>query len=195
MDPTDVLDRVRSENNTELSRLGSSKSLYADTGGEMESGPVLEAMADLTHHAAEVFERWGEPFGEAADTEREHYGTVAGDLEAHEPGDRPAVVEAFAGFETEVDRLGAAVGYTLVAEEKASQATGFFTGQADPQTASVFRDIASDYERLRGALLDGLAAHDDADAAVAAATAVVGAAYEDYVDRLESMGVNPKPVC
>ncbi|MEF8907185.1 MAG: rubrerythrin family protein [Haloarculaceae archaeon] len=195
MDPTDLVDRVRSENNTELSRLGSSKSLYADTEGEMESEAVLTALADTTHHAAEVFEGWGEPFADAADRERDHYGDIAGELAAHEPGDRPALVESFRGLETEVDRLGAAVGYTLVAEGKASQATGFFTGQADPGTASRFREISDGYETLRGELLDALEPHEDLEGAAAAATAVVGAAYEEYVDRLESMGINPKPVC
>jgi len=195
MDPTDLVDRVRSENNTELSRLGSSKSLYADTEGEMEGDAVLAALADTTHHAAEVFEGWGEPFGAAADRERDHYVDIAGELDAHEPGDRPALVESFSGLETEVERLGAAVGYTLVAEAKAGQATGFFTGQADPQTASLFREISDGYETLRGELLDALEPHDDPEGGAAAATAVVGAAYEEYVDRLESMGINPKPVC
>ena len=195
MDPTDLVDRVRSENNTELSRLGSSKSLYADTEGEMEGDAVLAALADTTHHAAEVFEGWGEPFGAAADRERDHYVDIAGELDAHEPGDRPALVESFSGLETEVERLGAAVGYTLVAEAKAGQATGFFTGQADPQTASLFREVSAGYETLRGELLDALEPHDDLEDATAAATAVVEAAYEEYVDRLESMGINPKPVC
>jgi hypothetical protein len=195
MDPTDLVDRVRSENNTELSRLGSSKSLYADTEGEMESEAVLGALADTTYHAAEVFEGWGEPFGTAADRERDHYADIAGELEAHEPGDRPTLVESFRGLDAEVDRLGAAVGYTLVAEGKASQATGFFTGQADPQTAGLFREISDGYETLRGELLDALEPHEDLEAAAAAATTVVGAAYEEYVDRLESMGINPKPVC
>ncbi|MFT4880220.1 MAG: hypothetical protein ACI9CA_000961 [Natronomonas sp.] len=195
MDPTDLVDRVRSENRTELSRLGSSKSLYADTEGEMEGEVVLTALADTTHHAAEVFDGWGDTFAAAADRERDHYADIAGELDDHEPGDRPALVASFRGHETAVDRLGAAVGYTLVAEGKASQATGFFTGQADPGTASLFRGISDGYGTLRGELLDALEPHDDPDSAVAAATTVVGAAYEEYVTRLESMGINPKPVC
>jgi hypothetical protein len=195
MDPTDLVDRVRSENQTELSRLGSSKSLYADTEGEMEGDAVLTALADTTHHAAEVFEGWGEPVAAAADRERDHYADIAGELDEHEPGDRPALVASFHGYEATVDRLGAAVGYTLVAEGKASQATGFFTGQADPQTASLFRGVSDGYETLREELLDALGSHDDLDGAAAAATAVVETAYEEYVTRLESMGINPKPVC
>jgi hypothetical protein len=195
MDPTDLVDHVRSENDTELSRLGSSKSLYADTDGEMEPDAVLSAVADTTHYAAEAFGGWGEIFSDAAEGERDRYRSVAGELDAHEPGERPAVVEALAGLEADVERLGAAVGYTLVAEQKASQATGFFTGQADPQTASLFRDVAGDYESLRGDLLDALDGFDDLEPAAAAATAVVGAAYEEYVERLEAQGVNPKPVC
>jgi hypothetical protein len=54
--------------------------------------------------------------------------------------------------------------------------------------------VAADrVERAADALeaLDGA----DRDVATVAAERVVEAAYEDYVDRLEAMGVNPKPVC
>ncbi|MHB9287731.1 rubrerythrin family protein [Halobacteriales archaeon Cl-PHB] len=251
MDVTDLVDAVREANNTELSRLGSSKSLYADTAGEMDAGAVLAAMADATHYLAETADGWttdddgyADTYGTVAETERDHYDAIAADLEAHDPGDRPAALEVLRGFENPLSRLGGLLGWTLVVEAKASQATGFFTGQADPQTASTFRAFGDDYEDLRGAIVDAVetaAATEDVDdalaesgddveyavdqgeadtdsptsamddepgpdhpeirdpdaldAARAAADAVVGAAYDEYVDRLEAQGVNPKPVC
>jgi hypothetical protein len=194
MDPTDFADRVRSAVKTELSRLGSSKSLYADTEGEMEPDAVLATVADTAHHAAATFEGWGGPFEAAAAGERERYEAVSAELDGHEPGAVPAVVAALDGASDGAERRGAAAGYALVAGEKAGQATGFFTGQADPQTASLFRGIRGEYEDLREQVVEGLD-EGDADPAVEAAVAVVEAAYDEYVDRLESMGVNPKPVC
>lgn len=202
--PTDLVTAVREDNRTELSRLGSSKSLYADTGGEMDPEDVLTAAADALFHAAETFEGWAEDdvngtFAAAADAEQERYEALADDVEAHDPGEAPALVDYLAGLETPVDRLGGLVGWTLVQENKASQYAGFFTGQADPGTASQFREFGDAYEQLRADAVDALAAiaenPDDWDRAEATATAAVGAAYEEYVERLEAQGINPKPVC
>ncbi len=251
MDATDLVEAVREENNTELSRLGSSKSLYADTDGEMDPDAVLAAMADATYFLAETTDGWAnendgyaDTYESVAATERDHYDAIAGNLDAHEPGERPAALEVLRGLESPLSRLGGLLGWTLVVEAKASQATGFFTGQADPQTASLFREFGDDYESVRGDLVDAIEAaaadedvadalaetgddveygvdedeadtdrntsamDDDADAdhetirdddaldaARAAADAVVGAAYDEYVERLEAQGVNPKPVC
>lgn len=190
---TGLVETVSEEYRTELSRLGSSKSLYAATEGEMEPEAVLAAVADATHHAGEVLDAWGE-FADATEREREHYEAVAERLDGHEPGDRPAALAALADSEGAAERLGALIGWTMVAERTASQATGFFTGQADPQTASLFREFGEDYEGIRTETRERLADHD-VETATAAAGAVVEAAYEEYVDRLEEMGVNPKPVC
>jgi len=205
MDATAVLGTVRDENNTELSRLGSSKSLYADTEGEMDPETVLAVMADAAHHAAETFDGWASDrdvegtFAAAAERERDHYDAIVGELDAHEPGDRPAAVEALRGLADSTARLGALLGWTLVAERKASQATGFFTGQAKPGTASTFRAFDEDHEAARADALAALEAvcdtEDDRASAEAAATAVVQAAYDAYVETLEGLGVNPKPVC
>jgi len=206
MDVTDLVDAVRSEAKTELSRLGSSKSLYADTHGEMEPDAVLSAMADSAYYAAETADGWAEAddghadvYASVAETTREQYDAIASDLDDHDPGDRPAALAALRDLESPLARLGGLVGWTLVADEKASQATGFFTGQADPTTAGLFRDVRGDYEALQGEVLDALAhaaGDDDALAeAQSAAEQVVGAAYDEYVERLEAQGVNPKPVC
>jgi len=92
MDAEEFIDRVRSENKTALSRLGSSKSLYADTEGDMEPEAVLRAAADAEHHAAETYAAWAETadddettaaFEATADEERDHHATVAGELDDH----------------------------------------------------------------------------------------------------------------
>jgi hypothetical protein len=204
MNATDLVETVREDRKTELSRLGSSKSLYADTEGDLEPETVLAAAADAAHHAVETFDGWAEEdvdgaFATAAESERDHYESIAGELDDHDPGEPPAVVEAIAQYETPVERLGGLVGWTLVAEKKDSQCSGFFTGQADPQTASLFRGFGDDYEATRETALEALEdacdGDDDWESATAAASEAVGAAYDEYFEVLEALGVNPKPVC
>lgn len=200
---SDLVEAVRDANKTEFSRLGSSKALYALTTGEMEPDAVLTAMADDHHAAAETYEAWAddEPdddaadlFAAAAEAERDAYETVAGKLDAHDPGAAPDLYDAMADAEGTAARLGAFLGRTLVAKQYRSQATGFFTGQADPGTASTFRGLGSD---LEDHLDDAAGQLADIDPEVAEATAndVVTATYDDYFGTLEELGVNPKPVC
>jgi rubrerythrin len=207
MDTETFVDRVREENRTALSRLGSSKSLYADTMGEMEPETVLRAAADAEHHAAETYAAWAETesdavaeaFATTAEEERAHYGTVAGELDDHEPdGELPAIHDYLRGVEGTVERLGGFVGRTLAAEKSKEQTTGFFVGQADPKTAGLFRGMGEDLDAQLERAVDLLAEHcdaDDWDRALEAASGAIGAAYEEYTERLEGMGVNPKPVC
>jgi hypothetical protein len=204
MDTTEFVEAIRDETKTELSRLGSSKSLYADTEGEMEPDAVLTAAADDATEAADTFEDWrdgeaGETFAAAADREREHADAVTDKLDAYDRGETPAIVGFLRGQDETVARLGALVGWTLAIQEKVSQCSGFFTGQADPRTASLFRGFGEDYEDTREAALAALAEHCENDedwaAAAAAATGAIEAAYDEYFETLEALGVNPKPVC
>jgi hypothetical protein len=204
MDTSEFVDTVRAETKTELSRLGSSKSLYADTEGEMEPDAVLTAAADDATGAAETFEDWsdgeaGETFAAAAERERDHAEDITGKLDDYDPGNRPAIVEFLREQESALARLGGVVGWTLAIEEKASQCSGFFTGQADPRTASLFRGFGDGYESTRQEALAALADRCDGDEgwqeAQTAATGAIEAAYEEYFETLEALGVNPKPVC
>lgn len=205
MDATTLVEDVRDGNNTELSRLGSSKAIYADTDGEMEPETVLVAAADALSQARETVDGWAGDgdvdgvFSVASEELETQYGEVLAELDAHEPGDVPAAVDAMRDLDSAGRRLGALVGWTLVTQRKASQFTGFFTGQAKPTTASIFRGFDDGYESIRA---DALAAldtvcdtDDDWDRAETATTAVVQAAYDEYVERLEAQGVKPKPVC
>lgn len=200
MDGSELLDRIETETRTELSRLGSSKSLYADTEGEMEAAAVLAAAADAASAAAETFESWsGEVFADAAERERDHYEAVVDELDEYEPGTAPAVAEALGAADGGIERLGATVGWTLVTERKSTQSSGYFTGQADPGTASVFRSFGEDYERTREDALAALEAdcesEEESERAADAAVAVIEAAYDEYFETLEALGMNPKPVC
>ncbi|WP_255198320.1 rubrerythrin family protein [Halorarius litoreus] len=209
MTPEEFLDAVRTENKTALSRLGSSKSLYADTQGEMEADAVLTAAADAEYAAYETFDAWAddtddaeaaEVFAATAAEEQDHYERVASKLDAHEPSDEvPAIQRRLREFDTTLERLGGLVGRTVAAGKSKDQLTGFFVGQADPKTAQLFREVGGDLDGQLDRATEALAAHceDETDwqTALDAATAAIQAAYEEYTERLESMGVNPKPVC
>jgi hypothetical protein len=206
MDATEFTDAVREDRKTELSRIGSSKSLYADTRGEMEEDAVLAAAADGFAAAADVFEAWAEDDGAAADffadaaaTERDHYETAVDKLDDHEPGDAPALYAYLADLDEPVARLGGFVGHAAVADKKTDQLVGFYVGQASPQTSQVFREVGDDIDALEGDALDLLEAvcegDDDWATAREAATGAITAAYDEYFETLEDLGVNPKPVC
>jgi hypothetical protein len=207
MNAADLVETVTETNNTALSRLGSSKSIYADTSGEMQPETVLAAAASTRRHAADLFDDWAAAadgefvavYGDVADAVGGQADDLADRVDAFDPGQAPALVDYLDGLEGDVERAGGLLGWALVADEKTTQLTGFFTGQADPQTASTFRGYGSDYDDAVDAVSDLLDAHcpDEADwtRAREAAAGAVQAAYDDYVETLESMGVNPKPVC
>jgi len=199
----DLIDAVRDDQQTELSRLGSSKTLYADTRGEMESDAVLAAVAAREAAASETFEAWSDDADESAASLFADAATEAAErreaVDAEAADRTPAMHDVLDDLEDTAERLGGFVGWTLVDERVKGQVTGFFTGQADPQTASTFRSAGGDVADLRedaADLLESVCEGDeDWDAAEAAAVDVVQAAYEEYVETLEDLGVNPKPVC
>ncbi|MFC6614392.1 rubrerythrin family protein [Halopenitus salinus] len=211
MSADDVHERVRSELATELSRLGSSKALYAATEGELNADRVLRAAADAELAAAETFEAWAgdeendaaaEVFAAIAAEERDHFDRVREELDDYDPDlgeDLLAIPSHLRSLDDTLERAGALLGRILVADESKSQYVGYFVGDADPQTAAVFRDLRGDLEGQRERaleLIDRVGA-DEADLEVAreAAAAVVEIAYEEHVETLESLGVDPKPVC
>lgn len=203
------VEAVREENRTALSRLGSSKALYADTQGAMETEEVLQAGATAEQAAMATFEQWADTEdGEAADVfresaaeEQEHYDTVRDQLDAHDTdaSELPAIQAYLRDLDDTIARTGGFVGRTLAAEKSKEQMTAFFVGQADPQTSQLFREMGDDLDAQleRGlALLESCCETDEDRAhALEAASGAIQAAYEEYTDRLEGMGVNPKPVC
>ncbi|WP_137286497.1 rubrerythrin family protein [Halorussus salinisoli] len=210
MNPDEFLDTVRDENETALSRLGSSKSLYAETEGEMEPEVVFRAAAEAEHAASETFQQWAddgdaaesvrETFADFAEQERDHYEQVTAKLDDdHEPSEVPAIHDYLRGIEDDAGRVGGFLGRTLASEKSKEQMVGFFVGQADPQTAQLFRDLGGDLdgqiERGTELLAEVCESEDDWDRALEAANGVIQTAYDEYTETLEGMGVNPKPVC
>ncbi|MWG34856.1 rubrerythrin family protein [Halomarina oriensis] len=208
MTTEEFADRIREDNRTALSRLGSSKALYADTGGDIERDTVLRATAEAERAAWETYEGWGEDedgdagetFAAVAEEEQEHYELVSELLgEDVTVSEVPAIQQFLREQESTVERAGGFLGRTLAAERSKDQLVGFFVGQADPTTTGKIREMNSDLEgQLDRALslLDSCCERDeDWDRAADAASGAIQAAYEEYTDRLEGMGVNPKPVC
>ncbi|GAB3416802.1 hypothetical protein GCM10027435_14690 [Haloparvum alkalitolerans] len=212
-----LLDSVREATATELSRLGSSKALYAATGGDLDAESVFRAAATAERAAAETFEAWADAesteaaataFRETAAEEREHAARVREELDGDAAGDAggthaddepPALAAHLRGLDDTVARAGGFLGRVLVADESKSQYVGYFVGDADPQSAAVFRELREDLAGQRERALDLLDAVCETEAdwerAEAAAVAAVEAAYEAHVEALESLGVDPKPVC
>jgi len=211
MTASEFINAVNEANQTALSRLGSSKALYAETDGDLDPEPVLRAAAIAEDAASETFAAWAdneantdaaELFGTVADEEADHFETVAAELDdapRAADNDVPAIQAVLREFDNTVDRAGGLVGRCLVAKKSKEQYTGYFTGEADPQTASLFRELGSDVSEQIDAAADLVAAvcADDADRERAhdAATKAIQAAYDEYTASLEAMGVNPKPVC
>ena len=199
MDVDEFTDTLRDAHKTPLSRLGSSKSLYALTGGEMAGDAVRAAVAQEATLAATAYaDLADETNGETAtlfETLSDRAAEQAETADA-EPAERDFPdVAALGEPETDAGRLGAAFARQLLADTRIGQAVGFFVGDADPAGADEFRSlreaVAADQDRVA----DQLATLDDSAAAREAADAVIEAAYDDYVESLESMGVEPKNVC
>ena len=201
MNAQEFTDTVRSAHETPLSRLGSSKWVYALTGGEMTGDAVRAAWATDARATHGTFTAWADGtdadaaavFTDVAETVGDH---VDGD--ASDDADSRPMYDALAGLDDTVSRAGGLLAWSLVAEKTLAQMVGFFVGDADPRTADTFRDYRSDVQTLRTTaedLLDSVCDDDaDWDRAREAADRVVEAAYDDYVETLESMGVKPKNV-
>jgi hypothetical protein len=175
----DVTERVRESHATALDRLGSEKSLLALTEARLEAPAVLSAAGAALASARATLSDWGADAG----------GPVADAL----PGDSPFV--SLAG-DSDAGRAGAGlVGLGLVLDRVFLQCVSFFVNEADTARADLFRDLREAADGLLDIAadlgLDGEAAEDAAEAA----GAVVDAAYDAYVDRLEAMGFDPKPIC
>jgi len=208
MDVAELRDDIESEYETELSRLGSSKSMYAATEGEMDTDAVLSAMAGRAHAAAETFDAWtaettdtvlADAFGALAADQHEQTERIT-DAGGGATFDRPtALQEYLRGLNGPVERAGGLLGWVLVTDRTLSQAIGFFVGNADPASADLFRDVRKEVETTRDRtedLLENVCEEsEDWTRARESASDAIEVAYGEYVDILESMGLKVKPVC
>ncbi|MFB6250483.1 MAG: transcription antitermination protein [Halobellus sp.] len=203
MDGTDLEAELRTDHETAFSRLGSSKAMYALTAGEMDGDSVRTAAATDALALASVLEDW---IDDADGDETSLYDDLAAAARAHaddvtdEPSldAIPELYDRLGEQESTSARLGGLLGRYLVSVEYVGQMVGFFVGDADPMAADSFRGLRSDLEAERDRIVETLDAAcdgDDWDAARDAGDAVVEAAYDDYVETLQSMGIKPKNVC
>lgn len=201
---------VREARATELDRLGSEKALVAETDATLESEAVLRAVAGAEARAVETFETWAEDerherarevFADAAARERDHYDRTVtaldGDVEvsAEDP-----VQDHLRTLDGSVERVAAGmVGRPLVAARTLLQVVNFFINEGDTANTDRFREIREEIDDLvsEGATLleDVCETDDDWQHARAAAEETIAVAYREYVDTLEEMGLDPKPVC
>lgn len=202
------LDELRDEHETELSRLGSSKAVYALTDGEMEGDAVRAGAARELHAVAPVLERWADS---AEDDAAELFAEVATfaadtadelDAEAAVPGGAEvthATAEALGALDDEHSRTAGLAAALLVLGKLSEQLVGFFVGDADRAGAQEFREIRDGLQEHRddAALLLSTLCTDESDWTTVheAAAGVVDGAYDWYVGTLEAMGVEPKNVC
>ena len=207
MNVDDFRDDVAAAVETELDRLGSSKRLVALTDASLDDETVLRAAAASEAAAADVFAAWAadetgdaaETFAAFAERERDHYERVAAELGENVAPDSGAVHDCLRDLDDTVDHVGGVVGRGLVAERTLAQFVSYFVNSADEARADLFRELRADTDADTETAISLLAdvATDESDIERARDTAikVVNVAYEEYVEALESMGVNAKSVC
>lgn len=212
MNATDFAESVRDAEATQLGRLGSDKYLVAATGADLATPAVLRSVATQLASGRDTFAAWAEgaddpahtTFAAATEIEAAGYDRVATELEAEsadlptvDPGD--AVHRALQSSGSSVERAGAMVGRGLVADRTRLQVVNFFVNEGDSARADLARDLradATDQIEAGGDLVATLqGGESDVDRAREAARGVIDAAYSEYAETLESMGVDPKPVC
>ncbi len=209
MDGQTFVESVREDKRTELDRLGSEKALLAATRADLSAGTVLETVALTLEGLRATLDGWAgetseegarEAFADAATVLGEECERVGAELDAEPAGDPPAPVPSVRAFGGTPERVGAAfVGHGLVFDGVLLQAVSFFVNEAERGRADLMRDLrsgASERVDAGAATLESVCAADaEWERAESAARAVVDAAYEDYAETLDGMGIDPKPVC
>lgn len=205
---TDVIDALEAEYETEISRLGSSKALYAISNGEMEADVVLGSLAARATETASILEDWSgeEESGEASELFstvaggiREYADELAGLASAEDGSGSTAFHEYLSSVDSTEARLGALLGWLLVGDQSYLQGVGFFVGSQQSDAADVLRDVRDDIDAYQDdvvAVVDSVCSSDAALSDVEeAASGLIEAAYDEYVESLESMGIDVKPIC
>ncbi|AUG48288.1 transcription antitermination protein [Haloarcula taiwanensis] len=200
MDAEATIDAVRDQTETERDRLGSDKVLIAATDATLETEAVLTVAATRESGSADIFGRWAAEtdsdvaaqFEAAAEAAMERANRIDADA-----GDPDGFVDHLETVSGTARRVGAGlVAAPLVADRFYLQVVSFFINEADEGRADMFRGIRDE----ASALDDGVTAlahlsEAERETAAAAATDAIGAAYADYAETLEGMGLDPKPIC
>ncbi|MFB6136961.1 MAG: rubrerythrin family protein [Halobacteriaceae archaeon] len=208
------VDAVADAAATELDRLGSSQYLVAVTGAALEPPQVLAAVVEERYHGWQTFDRWADDtaderaaqsFVAAAERERQARGKLSAELQSfgvtHSPSAEPGAMQAYLRtVEGPVERVAAGlVGSLLVTDRTLLQYVSFFVNEGDERRADILRtareEIARGREMGDWLLAEGLDADVSEGRVVEAATPAIEAAYGEYVERLDDLGLDPRPVC
>ncbi|WP_435335218.1 rubrerythrin family protein [Haloarchaeobius sp. TZWWS8] len=210
MDATAFRAAVESAKSTELDRLGSAKLLVALTDAELDEPSILRAAAMSEYLARETFGSWAasesdpdasDVFDAVAAQEAEHYDRVVERLGIRVEPDSVGPMHSYLrDREDAVERAAAGlVGRGLVSSKTHLQMISFYVNEGDEAGADLFRDLRAETEESMDAglsLLDSLCESDeDWERARMVAEYVIRLAYDDYVDSLSVLGVDPKPIC
>ncbi|MDS0220489.1 transcription antitermination protein [Haloarcula sp. S1AR25-5A] len=202
MDARATIDAVRDRTETERNRLGSDKALIAATDATLETEAVLAAAATRESGLSDVLDRWADETDDAAATQFQAAAAAAAERTERIGTDVDADgSDAFLDHLETVDgparQVGAGlVAAPLVADRLYLQVVSFFVNEADERRADTFREIRQEASALdHGETALGALSEGERETAAAAATEAIEAAYDDYAATLESMGLDPKPVC
>ncbi|KZX47324.1 MULTISPECIES: hypothetical protein [Haloarcula] len=200
MDAGATIDAVRDQTETERDRLGSDKMLIAATDATLETEAVLTAAATRESGLADILGRWADEsdsdvatqFGAAAEAAAERADRIDADA-----GDPDGFIDHLETVSGTARRVGAGlVAAPLLADRFYLQVVSFFINEADEQRADTFREIRGEASALDdGEATLGHLSESGRETAAAAATEAIEAAYDDYAETLEAMGLDPKPIC
>jgi hypothetical protein len=200
MDAGATIDAVRDQTETERDRLGSDKVLIAATDATLETEAVLTAAATRESGLADILGRWAAETDSDVATQFEAAAEAAAERAERidaDAGNSDGFIDHLETVSGTARRVGAGlVAAPLVADRFYLQVVSFFINEAAEQRADTFREI----RRETSALDDGETAlghlpESERETAAAAATEAIDAAYDDYAETLEAMGLDPKPIC
>ncbi len=203
---SDPVDEVESTAGTELDRLGSEKSLIAATDANLEADAVLGVVADDLATARRVLDEWADAaddpdVADALAAAASHFEDATDEVTAHldrEPAADADVEDYLAGADDDLDRAGAGLlGVPLVLDRTLLQVVSFFVNEAATSEADLARDIRATCDEVLDLGRELLADREETERerAKSAAVDVIRDAYDDYVETLDGMGLDPKPIC
>ncbi|QCC50216.1 hypothetical protein [Halapricum salinum] len=192
-----IEDRVRAQAATELERLGSDRGLIALTDADLSAETIRSRLAGALAGVGTVYEGWAsedETFATAAESAHELAATAAAGDDVEPATDHP-LVSTLGDVEGRPARVGAGlIGVPLVVDGWALQGVSFFVNEADETAADDCREIRAGLDDLLAAGEDAVS-ESEGEAAADAALDLIAVAYEDYVETLADMGLDPKTVC